>query len=468
CSTNNGECEHLCNIHNNAIQCSCHPGYELISNGKNCTDIDECASQNRVCPEPSRPFCVNLKGSFQCSNQSCRAVNGQSNRYQSGTCCQHEIGDVSSKIILSFITNSVPDERIVGGKSSFLGGWPWMVYILIDGSTLCGGTLIDEYWVVTAAHCFKTATSSTTVKMYFGRLNPYATREQEPHVQIRDAVQLILHEEWDKNRFPYNDIALLRVGTAVRFNQFTNKVCLPNGESPSPGTRCWVTGFGTTAYRGPAAKILREVSLPIVDLNTCARSYTSTSYPIDQQKMLCAGYAQGGRDACQGDSGGPLVCQRCDSCSWYLAGVVSYGKGCATPTYYGVYTNVEKYEQWIRCHGSPSQTGSCNTDSCSGQFGPCSGLVNTLRPLTTTSNCYSKISWCSTFVQYMGGACARACCENRNGLQITLTVCQDTPTYSDYCQGQQQYCQQSSLATIASPEYVSFVYLNCGKSCGFC
>uniref|UniRef100_H2ZII6 Peptidase S1 domain-containing protein n=1 Tax=Ciona savignyi TaxID=51511 RepID=H2ZII6_CIOSA len=340
CSTNNGECEHLCNIHNNAIQCSCHPGYELISNGKNCTDIDECASQNRVCPEPSRPFCVNLKGSFQCSNQSCRAVNGQSNRYQSGTCCQHEIGSTCGG-------DSVPDERIVGGKSSFLGGWPWMVYILIDGSTLCGGTLIDEYWVVTAAHCFKTATSSTTVKMYFGRLNPYATREQEPHVQIRDAVQLILHEEWDKNRFPYNDIALLRVGTAVRFNQFTNKVCLPNGESPSPGTRCWVTGFGTTAYRGPAAKILREVSLPIVDLNTCARSYTSTSYPIDQQKMLCAGYAQGGRDACQGDSGGPLVCQRCDSCSWYLAGVVSYGKGCATPTYYGVYTNVEKYEQWI-------------------------------------------------------------------------------------------------------------------------
>nr|XP_018669341.1 SCO-spondin-like [Ciona intestinalis] len=341
CGSNNGECEHLCHINNDVIQCSCHPGYELASNGKNCTDVDECATMDFPCPNPSIPYCVNLRGNFQCSNQSCRAISGQNNRYQSGTCCQQEIGSTCGRDV------TAADERIVGGKSGFLGGWPWMVYILIDGSTLCGGTLIDENWVLTAAHCFRTATASTTVKMYFGRLNPYATQAQEPHVQIRDATQLILHEQWDKNRFPYNDIALLRVSSPVVSGPFISKVCLPNGEVPPPGARCWVTGYGTTAYRGPAAKILREVQLPIVDINTCARSYNSTQYPIDTQKMLCAGYRGGGRDACQGDSGGPLVCQRCDSCSWYIAGVVSYGKGCASPNYYGVYTKVEMYEEWI-------------------------------------------------------------------------------------------------------------------------
>ena len=74
----------------------------------------------------------------------------------------------------------------------------------------------------------------------------------------------------------------------------------------------------------------------------CNKSYRG----MITDKMLCAGYSQGGVDACQGDSGGPLVCSRKDG-SWALVGVTSFGKGCAQKSYYGVYTDTRKYKKWI-------------------------------------------------------------------------------------------------------------------------
>ncbi|CAK8695093.1 unnamed protein product [Clavelina lepadiformis] len=339
CTTDNGGCEHICNINEDTVMCTCHPGYELVPNGKNCSDINECLFSD-ACPEPHIPYCVNEVGGYFCSNYSCTERPGFFNKYQSSECCA-AVEETSCG------SDSLTSGRIVGGRSAKVGGWPWMVYVLIDSSFICGGTLIDENWVITAAHCFRSTGINSTVETFFGRLNPSATKREEPHVQQRTVTQIILHPDWEKDRFPYHDIALLRLSSPVMQGAFIKTVCLPNGEVPSPNTRCWVTGFGTTAYRGPAAKDLQEVGLPIVDIQRCKRAYEGTQYPVDENLMICAGYASGGKDACQGDSGGPLVCQRCDSCSWYLAGVVSFGKGCAEPQYFGVYTNVENHEQWI-------------------------------------------------------------------------------------------------------------------------
>lgn len=110
---------------------------------------------------------------------------------------------------------------------------------------------------------------------------------------------------------------------------------------------CYVTGYGTTLFRGPVAKVLQEVNVPMVDPTTCVRRYEKEEVKVDPDLMMCAGYKEGGKDACQGDSGGPLVCQRCNSCDYYLAGITSFGFGCAEPEYYGVYTKVESIENWI-------------------------------------------------------------------------------------------------------------------------
>lgn len=157
-------------------------------------------------------------------------------------------------------------------------------------------------------------------------------------------IKVILHELYD---YPKYDIALVELDRPVKWSKYINIICLPNGERPEPGTRCWATGYGTTSFRGSLSADLQQVDLPIVDQSTCVNRYKNKSTEVDPSLMICAGYKEGGKDACQGDSGGPLVCQRCNSCDYYLAGAISFGKGCASPEDYGVYTDIEALEEWI-------------------------------------------------------------------------------------------------------------------------
>lgn len=94
------------------------------------------------------------------------------------------------------------------------------------------------------------------------------------------------------------------------------------------------------------AEVLQEVDLPVISNKICKKSFENET-EVHESKMICAGYATGGKDACQGDSGGPYVCQRCNSCEYYLAGITSFGVGCARPGRYGVYTSMMEYEDWI-------------------------------------------------------------------------------------------------------------------------
>lgn len=105
-----------------------------------------------------------------------------------------------------------------------------------------------------------------------------------------------------------------------------------------------MTGFGRLAEAGRLATTLQQAVVPIVSRDTCQVAYPD--YNITP-RMLCAGYASGGIDACQGDSGGPMVCHK-DKSHWYLAGVISWGLGCARPRSYGVYANVTELAAWIR------------------------------------------------------------------------------------------------------------------------
>lgn len=151
---------------------------------------------------------------------------------------------------------------------------------------------------------------------------------------------MINHGSYNKETFD-NDIALVHLKNEVLFNDFMKPACLPTKSSSFPPQKmCTVTGFGTLREGGPQTTVLMKADVPIVANDKCSNNYG----PISDLK-LCAGYDQGRIDACQGDSGGPLVCSQNGKA--FLAGVVSYGIGCARPGYPGVYANVKSFIDWI-------------------------------------------------------------------------------------------------------------------------
>ncbi len=142
-----------------------------------------------------------------------------------------------------------------------------------------------------------------------------------------------------------NDIVILKLSTALTLGDDVQAACLPDADySPSEGQVCIVSGWGTMEYGGTELPdTLKWVGVPVVTNDDCNSVYGG----INDGK-LCAGYTEGGKDSCQGDSGGPFVCDN-DGNS-VIAGVVSYGYGCATAGYPGVYARVTNYLEWIQAN----------------------------------------------------------------------------------------------------------------------
>uniref|UniRef100_A0A8C0JCS9 Peptidase S1 domain-containing protein n=1 Tax=Chelonoidis abingdonii TaxID=106734 RepID=A0A8C0JCS9_CHEAB len=262
--------------------------------------------------------------------------------------------------------------RIVGGNDAENGSWPWQVSIREGSNHICGGSLIAESWVVSAAHCFDGDKSAYHVNLgEYQLLNPSESLVSFPIKEI------YRHPSYTDMRSS-GDIALVELETPVSFNEVIRPICLPASSVEFPaGMECWVTGWGNTQYGGSltAPKTLQEVQVPLIDRDTCNSLFNTGSYPDDpkeidpiKQDMICAGYPQGEKDACQGDSGGPLVCEL-DS-TWLLAGVVSWGVECALPNRPGVYILLPPYADWIQGYISPDWAYVNTANGNEGAKGP--------------------------------------------------------------------------------------------------
>uniref|UniRef100_A0A452SXF1 Serine protease 27 n=1 Tax=Ursus maritimus TaxID=29073 RepID=A0A452SXF1_URSMA len=150
------------------------------------------------------------------------------------------------------------------------------------------------------------------------------------------------------------DVALVELEAPVTFTNYILPVCVPD---PSvvfeTGMNCWVTGWGSPSEedRLPNPRVLQKLAVPIIDTPRCNLLYSKDAESGFQPKaikddMLCAGFAEGKKDACKGDSGGPLVCLVGQS--WLQAGVISWGEGCARRNRPGVYIRVTSHHAWIR------------------------------------------------------------------------------------------------------------------------
>lgn len=231
-----------------------------------------------------------------------------------------------------------PDEsnlyRIVGGTIVVPNSWPWQVALKKGGNFFCGGSLINNQWIVTAAHC---QTSTSGLVIHLGDHNVDIDGSGETRI---NAARWISHPQYNDNEI-LNDVALIKLSQPVSFTNKISPVCLPNGRSSNIGTRGFTTGWGiiNADGSGDTSTFLRQVGIPVNDPSVC----NYQGFPPETQ--ICAGVrsTSGPRDSCQGDSGGPFV-QKDSSGAWYLAGIVSYGVGCGGR---GAYTRVSAYESWI-------------------------------------------------------------------------------------------------------------------------
>ncbi|NNH58423.1 trypsin-like serine protease [Rhizobium laguerreae] len=255
--------------------------------------------------------------------------------------------------------------RVIGGQAAKKGEWPWQVKILAPDPEQrgrfgghCGGSLIAPRWILTAAHCV-TSGRSGKQDLFARDLLIVEGKSKidkviavdgpdKPGLAVED---VIIHEDFDRKVFA-NDIALIKLSEPAK-SKPAILASASDDEVEAAGHPAVVTGWGyTKADHGWDDKYLptelQEVELPIVPREDCRAAYRDSSMrmnPIDERNV-CAGYAEGGKDACQGDSGGPLVAQRPDK-RWIQLGIVSWGAGCAEAEHYGVYTRVAAFRDWI-------------------------------------------------------------------------------------------------------------------------
>lgn len=233
--------------------------------------------------------------------------------------------------------------RIVGGEMAYIKDHPWQVAlsIKIEGGTyLCGGALIADRWVLTAAHCFTDATKPLEVRAKTRATN-LATDGTWTGVQ-----KIVVHEGYAP-KTQEHDLALVKLSDAPK----GHVIPLVTASANIPlGTPLEVTGWGATSENGRASPHLRKASVPYASNETC--NAPEVYRGAIKRGMMCAGRREGGVDSCQGDSGGPLVWRSPDGA--LLVGVVSWGEGCARKLRYGVYTRVTAYREWIEEVISPN------------------------------------------------------------------------------------------------------------------
>ncbi|KAG8515217.1 Transmembrane protease serine 11D, partial [Galemys pyrenaicus] len=232
---------------------------------------------------------------------------------------------------------TLSEERIIGGTKAEEGDWPWQVSLQLRNAHYCGGILISNIWILTAAHCFKSNSDPRQWTVTFGISTTFPKqRIKVKSIRVHNNYKSATHE---------NDIAVMQLERSVTFTKNILRVCLPVAtQNILPGSIAYVTGWGSRKYGGGTVTELEQARVSIISNDACnaPTSYNGAILP----GMLCAGVPQGGVDACQGDSGGPLV-QEDSRRHWFLVGIVSWGYQCGLPDNPGVYTRVTSYRDWI-------------------------------------------------------------------------------------------------------------------------
>ncbi|XP_029986017.1 atrial natriuretic peptide-converting enzyme isoform X2 [Sphaeramia orbicularis] len=232
-------------------------------------------------------------------------------------------------------------KRILGGRVSRQGAWPWQCSLQSGQSGhVCGCVLIGRKWALTVAHCFEGRESADLWKVVLGLNN---LDHPGLHSQTRGVRSILVHPRYNRAVVDY-DISVVQLDAEIDETPFVRPVCLPGaGQLPSPDTYCYITGWGHMGNRMPFK--LQEGEVRIISFSQCQSYFDMKTIT---PRMLCAGYDAGTVDSCMGDSGGPLVCEDASG-RWTLFGLTSWGSVCFSKVLGpGVYSNVTHFTPWIR------------------------------------------------------------------------------------------------------------------------
>ena len=226
---------------------------------------------------------------------------------------------------------------IIGGDLSERGQWPWVVSLQSSGGFhFCGGSLIAADAVLTAAHCVE-GQSVNRLRAVVGRTDLTSTDGERLGVS-----EILIHPDYNAllNDF---DVAVLLLDDVASAEPIAY-LDASQTDLAAPGVDATALGWGSTREGGPSVSDLRQVNVPIVS-SAIANQPAAYNGRITS-RMLPAGLAAGGKDSCQGDSGGPLLVPDGEG-DFSVAGIVSWGEGCARPNKYGIYTRVTEVAPWI-------------------------------------------------------------------------------------------------------------------------
>jgi len=232
--------------------------------------------------------------------------------------------------------------RIVGGEIANPNEFPYLVSLQYFGSHVCGGTIIRGDAVLTSAHCIVGEPNSLSIKA--GKHN---IREQEATEQTRYVVAIHVHPGYPGETTGFSsDLAVIRVQPPFVMTAQVAPIPIAPPDHLATG---WGTimGWGALREDGSLPDVAYKAEVPFVSDQQCRVAYGQAAV---EDSMICAGLAAGGVDACTGDSGGPITAN--DRHYIYLAGIMSWGFGCARPGYPSVYTEVSHFNEFINTHAT--------------------------------------------------------------------------------------------------------------------
>lgn len=231
---------------------------------------------------------------------------------------------------------------IVNGEDASECDWNWQVGLRSsEGARMpfCGGMLISETWMLTAAHCVRRPD-------FWVVAGDHKPRTQSGNEQVRKAKTVVRHPKYNTRTMDF-DVAIVELDSAMKMNQCVGTVCLPPRDSElQDGEECWITGWGTLSSGGGQPGTLQQAPVNIISNDKCVSDYDYTKSDITPSMICAQGIRKDGAimDACQGDSGGPLVCKREGSSAWEIYGATSWGYGCAGKVYPGIWARINHGE----------------------------------------------------------------------------------------------------------------------------
>ncbi|GAB6033117.1 hypothetical protein CHUAL_012728 [Chamberlinius hualienensis] len=237
-----------------------------------------------------------------------------------------------------FLERFGAQRRIIGGDEAGFGHFPWQALIRI-GTSRCGGSLVNRFYVVTAGHCVARAKAPQIIVT----LGDYELKSEDEPFESESyrVVDVRVHPRFQftpqADRF---DVAVLRLDRPVNYKPHISPICLPRKDESFEGLVGYAAGWGATE---PGSKLrpsaLQVVDVPIITNGLCEVWHRERGIGVRIfPEMICAGYRGGGKDSCQGDSGGPLMVNRFGV--WYLVGLVSAGFSCAQQNQPGIYHRI--------------------------------------------------------------------------------------------------------------------------------